>query len=106
MKRLNEEYKEFLQIYKLVNRQKIIDFLKAEIQNNKKKKVYELSDGILSARSIGKRAGVSHVSVTIYWKQWIKSGIVEETDTEGRYKAIFSLDNYGLNEFDFQKGKE
>lgn len=100
---MNEEFREFLQIYKLVNRQKVIEFLISELQNEKMRKVYELSDGENPARAIGEAAGVSHVSVTNYWKQWAKSGIVEEAETKGRYKAIFDLDTYGLLDYDFNE---
>lgn len=59
--------------------------------------IYENSDGRTS-REIAEIAGVSHGTVTNYWKRWAKYGMVEEVRARGgtRYKKIFSLSDFGI----------
>lgn len=67
------------------------------LKTNAEKLVYEYSDGRTS-RDIAKIVGVSHATVTNYWKKWARYGIVKEVGARGgtRYQRIFSLSDFGI----------
>ena len=99
----NEEFvkmfSEFLTIYKFVNRKQITERLVEELNNETLVKIYQLTDGNNSTRTISEKIGkkFNHVTIARYWKQWALKGIVMPADTKGRYKAAFNLDEYGLS---------
>ena len=59
--------------------------------------VYHFSDG-RGSQEVGKITGVSHVTVTTYWKKWAGLGIVEPIKVPGgtRYRRSFSLEALGM----------
>lgn len=97
--RLEELFSEFLKIYKFMNHAQIIEALNAELGDDTKKKIYELSDGNRSTRDIQKilSSGASPATITGYWKQWALRGIAEPAQRKGRFKASFDLAEYGLS---------
>lgn len=98
--KLQEMFAEFLKIYKFINHSQIINALNAELSDNTRKMVYELSDGNRTTREIQKVAGVSPATITNYWKQWALKGIVVPAQRKGRYMAAFDLIEYGLSVID------
>jgi hypothetical protein len=58
---------------------------------------YQSSDGQSSSK-VAKEANVSYVTVTLWWKNWIKAGIAEAISVSGgsRAKRVFSLDDFGI----------
>jgi hypothetical protein len=58
---------------------------------------YQSSDGRASGE-VSKEANVSYVTVTLWWKNWIKAGIAEPISARGgqRAKRVFSLDDFGI----------
>lgn len=92
------DFREFLMLYKFINRPKLIQILTNELSDPQKTSIYELSDGINSARDIsGKVKTVSHATVVNYWKRWAQLGIAVPAERKGRYKAVFNLAEYGLS---------
>lgn len=67
------------------------------LKTDAEKLVYENSDGRTS-REIAEIVGVSHATVTNYWKKWARYGIVKEVGARGgtRYQRIFSLSDFGI----------
>lgn len=94
---LQEMFAEFFKIYKFINHSQIVDALNTELNDDKKKMVYELSDGEKTTRDIQKLAGISPSTITSYWKQWALKGIVVPAQRKGRFMAAFNLAEYGLS---------
>jgi len=67
------------------------------LKTHAEKLVYEYSDGRTS-RQIADIVGVSHATVTNYWKKWARYGIVKEVGARGgtRYQRVFSLSDFGI----------
>jgi hypothetical protein len=59
---------------------------------------YHFSDG-RESREVGRLAGISHMTVTNYWKKWAALGIVEPVRARGgeRYRKLFSLEDFGIS---------
>jgi len=90
---------EFLMLYKVINRQKIIDLLRAELKTDQAIEVYQLTDGEKSTREL---AGMlknkcSHVTVASLWNKWALIGLVVPAKQKGRYKSVFDLFEYGIS---------
>lgn len=96
---LNEMFAEFLQIYKFVNREKIISTLQKELSDEKYIKIYALTNGENTVRDIKDVVGVSISTISNLWKKWSLLGMVEPAGRKGRVKAIFSLAEYGFEDF-------
>ena len=97
--RLIALFEEFLTYYKIINREKLIHLLETELSSRKAIEIYQLTDGETSTREL---AGMlknkcSHATVANYWKKWAMVGIVLPTAEEGRYRAAFNLDEFGIN---------
>ncbi len=86
-------------IYKVINRPVIIKILKDCLKDELLKEIYELSDGMRSSRKIAESLNnkCSHSKVINYWREWALAGIVVPGNFKGRYKAVFSLKEYGLS---------
>jgi len=60
------------------------------------KAAYQLSDG-RSSTEVGKACGVSHMTVTNYWRQWFTLGIAQPSKKyKGRFERAFSLEDLGI----------
>lgn len=93
-------FEEFLTLYKFVNKESIIDTLQSELSTNQLIEIYRLTDGEHSTRDI---AGLisqkcGHSSVARIWKQWALKGLVVSAERQGRVKAAFNLDEYGITQ--------
>ena len=97
--RIEELFEEFLLIYKVVNRKKIIDILRAELNSDQLIEIYQLSDGEKSTREVvgGLTKKSSHSTVARLWNKWALLGLVVPAKQKGRYKAAFNLDEYGIS---------
>lgn len=91
---------EFIQLYKLINRGKIIEILQNELKTPLLLEMYRLTDGALATREIASamQNKCSHVTVANTWKRWALAGIVAPTEVKGRFKAMFNLEEYGIFE--------
>lgn len=71
--------------------------LENNLTKDTEKRAYHFSDG-RDSREVGKLAGISHMTVTNYWKKWSALGIVEPVRARGgeRYRRIFSLEDFGM----------
>jgi len=90
--------KEFLTLYKVINRNTILEVLNAELKNEQLIEIYHLTDGEKSSREL---AGVlrnkcSHATVVNLWNKWAVLGIVSPAKQKGRYKAVFNLSEFGI----------
>lgn len=95
---------ELINMYKLVNKPIIVQRLEEELADPKQKLIYELSNGERSAREIAESVGkVSHTTVTNYWKQWAKKGLMAPAQRVGRYKHTVDLKEYGLDSYENDK---
>ena len=80
--------------------QKARDILSELLKTDNEKLIYSNSDGQKTSREIAEIVGVSHVTVTNYWKKWARYGIVKEQGTRGggtRYQGIFSITDFGID---------
>jgi hypothetical protein len=76
--------------------QQVKQVLETTLDNETKKLVYELSDG-MSSPAIARIAKVSPPTVRDYWKLWAPMGIVEiHPDYKKRYRRVFSLEEVGI----------
>lgn len=64
------------------------------LDTDQKKVVFEMTDGIRSARSIAPRIGVSDVTIGKWWAAWFSAGILFEHNKT--YKKLFSLSDLGI----------
>lgn len=92
-------FENFLNIYKLVNRDKIIGLLRNELDSKLLINVYSITDGEKSTRQISELINkeFSHSKIAVLWRRWALIGIVN-TNQNGRAKAIFDLSEYGITE--------
>lgn len=73
----------------------ILDGLKKVLHKDEEWLVYRESDG--SARDVvAERSGVSHTTVSNYWKAWLPLDILDETETKGRYRHRYEVDSIVL----------
>ena len=96
---LAKDFNEFMMLYKFINRPKLIKILSEELFDTQRISIYELSDGVNSAREISNKLKntTSHVTVVNYWRKWAQLGITIPAERKGRYKAVFDLSEYGLS---------
>ena len=95
--RMIQLLEEILKWTKLEGVQRAKTALTELLRTDAEKLVYEYSDGRTS-RDIAKIVGVSHATVTNYWKKWARYGIVKEVGARGgtRHQGIFSLSDFGI----------
>jgi len=87
---------EILKWTKFQGWQQVKHVLETTLDNDTKKLVYELSDGV-SSPAIARIAKVSPSTVRDYWKLWAPMGIVEiHPDYKKRYRRVFSLKEVGI----------
>ena len=69
--------RELLTWYKLINMPAILDRVDGILDTNEKKSVYQLTDGKNTTREIADQVGVNKNTVSAWWKEWARQGIVE-----------------------------
>lgn len=89
---------EILKWTKLLGIEKAQNALTSLLKSDTEKLAYEQSDGKTS-REVSAIVGVSHATITNYWKKWARYGIVTEVSSKGgtRYKRTFSLQDFGID---------
>lgn len=95
-----EMFAEFLQIYKFVNRDRIIVTLQDELSDEKIRRIYSMTNGENSVRDIKAVVGGSTATISALWKKWSLLAMVEPAGRKGRVKAVFDLKEYGFEDFD------
>lgn len=91
----NEILKEILKWQILQGKEILRELIPKLLDNNDKKRVYEMTDGIRTSIEIKKVVGVSDATVSNWWNIWYSFGILEK---EGRkYKKIISLKDIGID---------
>lgn len=87
-----------LNVYtKLANYDNIRKRLVVVLDSNDKKRVFEATDGNNSVRDIQSKTGVNKDTVSNWWNEWQKEGIVEESkEARGRRYKVFSLSDFGI----------
>jgi len=95
---LKELLQEMLKWIKFSGIREVRTVLMDVLNTEQKRLIYNLSDGELGSIDIGKKAGVSHTTVTRYWDSWKRLGIVEPIAVRGglRYKKLFELEDFGF----------
>lgn len=97
---LTNMFAEFLTIYKFVNKKTIADMLANELNKTQLFEIYQLTDGNNSTRDISAKLTqkCAHGTIANIWKRWALKGIVAPSETKGRFKAAFNLEEYGITE--------
>lgn len=71
--------------------------LVANLDTEEKVRVYRLTDGEKRTRQIQATTGVNKDQVSRYWRAWERAGIaVTVPGTRGRRRALFSLEDFGM----------
>ena len=84
-------------VTKLANHDAIKERLLMILDSADKKRVFEATDGISSARDIAARTGIGFSTVTRWWSDWNSQGIVEESENvQGRRRRLVSLREFGI----------
>lgn len=67
------------------------------LPSHEEKRAYHYSDG-RDSREVAKFSGVGHVSVTRWWKTWVRAGIAKSVSAKRgkRAKHVFSLEDFGI----------
>jgi hypothetical protein len=104
--RMIELLEELVKWTKVTSIPKVKDLLLEILQSPQEKIAYQSSDG-RSSSEVGKEANVSYVTVTLWWKRWIKAGIAKSVSARGgqRAKRVFSLDDFGIEVPSIEKPK-
>jgi hypothetical protein len=82
---------------KIVSIPKVKELLLSILESPAEIVAYQLSDGRAS-KKVAIESNVSYVTITKWWKKWIKAGIAESISVAGgkRAKRVFSLDDFGI----------
>lgn len=82
---------------KVMSIPKVRTVLEEILQTPEERVAYQQSDGKPS-KEIAELANVSYVTVTKWWKRWIKAGVAEPISARGgeRARRVFSLEDFGL----------
>jgi hypothetical protein len=69
------------------------------VDDEKKRSIYQLSNGSLTVRDIGEKVGVGKDKVASLWKLWSRAGLGETIVVKGggsRFKKSFDLEELGI----------
>jgi hypothetical protein len=67
------------------------------LKTDRDRLVYELSDGMRSTRDLAKLTGLSPMTVSRLWRDWLAMGICEESQSKpGRAQHLVSLSKLGI----------
>lgn len=96
--RMIELLEEMLKWMKVTSIPQVRKLLLDILRSDREKIAYHFSDGGRGSQEVAKFAGVSHVTVTNWWKLWSRSGIAEMMSVMGgnRAKRTFSLEDFGV----------
>jgi len=100
--------REFLIIYKTINRKSIVDILKAELKTDQLIEIYQKTNGEKSSRELANvlKNKCSHATILNTWNKWALLGIVIPAKQKGRYMAAFDLAEYGMAKVENEEGDQ
>ena len=90
-----EALKEANRWLRLLAKPRLDECLTQEIRTREDYLTFQESDG-RSSRAVAKSANVSRPTVIRRWARWAAAGIVEETETTGRFRKIVDLQDVGF----------
>jgi len=96
--RMIELLEELVKWARVTSFPKVKELLIGILVSPEEKVAYQSSDGEKTSRDVAEIANVSHPTISIWWKAWIKAGIAESVSVQRgeRAKRIFSLDDFGI----------
>lgn len=106
---IHDTIKESTKWTKFAGIKEVKPILETQLPNDSKKLIYHLSDGTKGTQEIAKTVGgVSHQSVSNYWKTWEKVGLGEYISAPGgtRFRRSFDLADLGITIPEIQKQVE
>ena len=87
--------KEMNRWLRLLARPRLDECLSQGIRTSEDYALFQKSDG-RSTRDVARATSVSDKTVRSRWAAWVRLGIVEETETAGRFKKILDLSDVGF----------
>jgi hypothetical protein len=68
------------------------------LDSHEKIRIYDLSDGINTTRSISEKTGLHFTTIASLWRQWTMMGLGESVSTTGgsRFKKSFDVRIFGV----------
>jgi transposase-like protein len=94
---LREEIRELRVWLKLANWETVRARFVRLLDDEKKRAVYQATDGQASTREIGSLVGIDQKTVSNWWRQWAEEGLVEPGPLRNdRPRKVISLDDLGL----------
>jgi predicted ArsR family transcriptional regulator len=95
--RIIELLEELVKWQRLIAFDQVRSRLESVLDTDKKKAIYELSDGQTTIKEICNAVGVKSTAIIHgYWTEWEAMGIVEQAKRKGRRKRMFSLMDFGI----------
>ena len=86
--------REILKWQRLQGFKTLKELMPSLLDNDKKKIVYEMTDGKITQSEIIKKIHMSSATITDWWKEWHAYGIIIQ---EGKkYQKIISLEKLGI----------
>jgi hypothetical protein len=75
-----------------------LDKAKSAVEENldseKKRRVFDLTDGTTAGRKISELSGVPLATISAWWNDWYAAGILTKED--GKYRRLFKLSEIGI----------
>lgn len=69
----------------------------AALPTETQRRVYDLSDGIRTTREIAASAGVGAATVSRWWTQWVRQGLMMPSEVHSsRWSHLATVDELGL----------
>lgn len=95
--RIIEILTEILKWIKVTSIPQVRKLLLDILRSNEEKIAYHFSDG-RSSQEVAKFAGVGYVTITRWWKSWVRAGIAESVSVKGgeRARRMFSLEDFNI----------
>ena len=98
MNETNELLRQILKWQKLQGYQTLRILLPKLLNTDKKRQVFELTDGKMSTTEISKQVGVALGTVSNWWQSWHALGVLEKVGRQ--YTKPISLKDINLDEVD------
>lgn len=76
--KINELLEEILKWQVLQGKKILREFIPKLLDNDDKKCVYEMTDGINTSREIEKSVNVTYRTISNWWNEWYSYGILEK----------------------------
>jgi hypothetical protein len=96
--RIEQRLKSLERWLRFANMDKLRSILEIELNEDRKKLVYEYSDGSRGYRDVGELSGVPAPTIQTWWIRWFSMGIMEASPSRsGRVQRICSLKDVGID---------